>query len=168
MKTCTKCGEMKSLDSFYLHKRDGVVSCCKTCARRGKKIYRQSHKTEIAESSRAYSQTHKRERSEYYQSHKVETAVAGKAYSQTEGGKKKRREAKRKYRLDFPAKEKAHGTVSNAIRDRRLEAPSDCESCFNERDLDGHHEDYSKPLEVDWLCRECHTKRHLELREILV
>lgn len=31
-----------------------------------------------------------------------------------------------------------------------------CESCGEAKPLDGHHEDYSKPLEVVWLCRPCH------------
>ncbi len=25
-----------------------------------------------------------------------------------------------------------------------------------------HHEDYSKPLEVDWMCRDCHMSDHRE------
>lgn len=27
---------------------------------------------------------------------------------------------------------------------------------------EGHHEDYSKPLEVVWMCRQCHCALHAE------
>lgn len=27
-------------------------------------------------------------------------------------------------------------------------------------DVEMHHADYSKPLEITWLCRDCHLDRH--------
>ena len=34
-----------------------------------------------------------------------------------------------------------------------------CADCGGS-EVEAHHADYSKPLEVTWLCRECHMKRH--------
>ncbi|KKK81651.1 hypothetical protein LCGC14_2811270, partial [marine sediment metagenome] len=49
-----------------------------------------------------------------------------------------------------------------AIRDGRLERPTICPSCDVETFIEAHHEDYSKPLEVKWLCDDCHRKEHLQ------
>jgi hypothetical protein len=38
-----------------------------------------------------------------------------------------------------------------------------CVVCGNPK-TDGHHEDYSKVLDVVWLCRKHHMERHDELR----
>lgn len=35
----------------------------------------------------------------------------------------------------------------------------DCEHCGAKK-TDGHHSDYSKPLDVIWVCRPCHMKLH--------
>jgi hypothetical protein len=36
--------------------------------------------------------------------------------------------------------------------------------CFcGEKKVEGHHEDYSKPLEVIWLCRKHHREKHRKL-----
>lgn len=35
-----------------------------------------------------------------------------------------------------------------------------CEVCGTTKHIDGHHDDYSKPLEVRWLCRRHHILHH--------
>ena len=37
-----------------------------------------------------------------------------------------------------------------------------CEICGKTENIDAHHDDYSKPLEVKWLCRLCHREHHAE------
>jgi hypothetical protein len=32
-----------------------------------------------------------------------------------------------------------------------------CENCHEDKPLDKHHPDYSKPLKIEWLCRKCHS-----------
>lgn len=39
-----------------------------------------------------------------------------------------------------------------------------CSICGSIKNVDAHHEDYSKPLEVVWLCRSHHQLRHVQLR----
>lgn len=38
--------------------------------------------------------------------------------------------------------------------------PKCCEMCERETRLSRHHEDYSKPNEVVWVCGSCHRKIH--------
>jgi len=42
---------------------------------------------------------------------------------------------------------------------RGLIKKTDCANCGNIRS-EAHHTDYTKPLEVIWLCRPCHLKIH--------
>ena len=39
-----------------------------------------------------------------------------------------------------------------------------CERCGATQFIDGHHDDYSKPNEVRYLCRRCHRQFHVTLR----
>jgi DNA-binding transcriptional regulator YiaG len=56
-------------------------------------------------------------------------------------------------------KKKASLTVSKAIREKRL-VRMGCEVCGSIKGIHGHHEDYSKPLEVNWLCKKHHSSLH--------
>ncbi len=48
--------------------------------------------------------------------------------------------------------------VRTALRKGTIVKPELCSRCGNKaKRLEAHHHDYSKPLEVEWLCTPCHT-----------
>lgn len=57
-----------------------------------------------------------------------------------------------------PIQKKANQAVNNAIRDGRL-TRQPCEVCGAQK-AQAHHEDYSKPLDVRWLCTKHHAEWH--------
>lgn len=61
-------------------------------------------------------------------------------------------------------KRKAHLEVRYALKYGRLTRPEVCCDCSKPCFPDAHHEDYSKPLEVKWLCRRCHFDLHVRER----
>ena len=57
-----------------------------------------------------------------------------------------------------PIKEKSRSRVRNAVfRGKLKKLP--CEVC-GETNSQGHHKDYSKPLDVTWLCAKHHSEAH--------
>jgi hypothetical protein len=76
------------------------------------------------------------------------------------------RRAARKQRELHPEKIRARMAVKGAIRSGRLIKPDTCGYCHYVVEdltrLHGHHEDYSKPLEVEWLCQNCHEALHAD------
>lgn len=52
----------------------------------------------------------------------------------------------------------ARAIVSNAVKSGKLIRPENCEQCGGPGPIEGAHEDYSRPLEVRWLCQKCHRR----------
>ena len=88
---------------------------------------------------------------------------AVKRYRRTTRGKENKQRTSRKYNLLYPEKRRAHATVSYALSIGRMIRPDNCESCFKECKPEAHHEDYNKPLDVDWLCVKCHSKQGVKV-----
>jgi len=78
------------------------------------------------------------------------------------------REAHRQSALDFwakhPEQARANTLFGNAVRQGRI-ARQPCIVC-GKVNAEGHHEDYSKPYVVDWLCNTHHQALHKERRRL--
>jgi hypothetical protein len=66
----------------------------------------------------------------------------------------------RKWAQINPDKKCAQEAVSAAVRAGRL-VRQPCEKCGAK--AHAHHDDYSKPLDVRWLCPKHHTEHHLKI-----
>jgi hypothetical protein len=71
------------------------------------------------------------------------------------------RESNRNWAQQNPEKRRAHSHVAYAVRAGLIERQP-CEVCGGASDA--HHDDYSKPLEVRWLCRQHHADTHKATR----
>ena len=65
----------------------------------------------------------------------------------------------RKWRRLHPTANRAHAILRRAVQSGKVLRPDNCPECnkINCR-IEGHHADYSKPLEVIWVCSGCHWK----------
>jgi hypothetical protein len=150
-KACAKCGAFKPLAAFGANRtrKDGHQSRCKFCEKsrnaknRARVVADPVLHAARLEFSRAYNQKLK-----------------------AEGLRKKRSPAQiaeedRRTHAKHPERRRARNAVNNAITSGRLKRQTVCEDCGSTPEkIQKHHECYSKPLEVVWLCVPCHGKRH--------
>jgi hypothetical protein len=76
----------------------------------------------------------------------------------------KHREAAINWQKRNPKKINAHRIVLNALKRGSLIRPKKCSSCNKNNKLYAHHNDYTKPLTVIWLCDKCHKELHKKQR----
>lgn len=137
--TCIQCAAVKPSGEFYAHPNmaNGHVNVCKEC-----------HKARMRVRAR--------------------TNPAVQDYDRTRSKTPKRKEQGRKqakaWREKNPNAYRAHSAVSYALRSGKMKKLP-CEFCGTER-VHAHHKDYSKPLEVVWLCARCHHRLHATFPEL--
>lgn len=129
---CIKCHIEKPLNEFHSNKtmRSGKSSKCVECESKYNAQHRRKNHKRFAEYDRARRKTQERK-------------ATNKRYQQTPLAK---------------IRQFAATSVCNAVRDGRL-VRQPCEKCGAEK-AEGHHDDYTKPLSVRWLCRKHHMEYH--------
>ncbi len=81
-----------------------------------------------------------------------------KKYHTSAKGKKATSEASKRAYIKHKEKWIARAKARYAVKKGLIIKPKRCEVCNLVKPLQGHHEDYSKPLEVIWLCSGCHAE----------
>lgn len=133
-KTCFKCQRKLPRTEFYKHKAmgDGLLGKCKECT----KLDVRTHYSATREQRYAY---------EHSRFQKPERKASLRMYSE-------------RRKQTCPEKRAAHTAVYSAIRNGSL-IRKPCEVC-GDTQSQGHHDDYSKPLDVRWLCFVHHREVH--------
>jgi hypothetical protein len=75
----------------------------------------------------------------------------------------KRGRAERRYQrprsVDDAHKSRARTLLNRAVAKGLIERLP-CERCGHDERVEAHHSDYSRPLDVNWLCKLCHEAVH--------
>jgi ribosomal protein S27AE len=81
-----------------------------------------------------------------------------KRYAATPEGKEAGKRARKNWQERNILKRAAHIVVGNSVREGKL-VKQPCEVCGKKK-VQAHHDDYSKPLLVRWLCTKHHAEHH--------
>lgn len=149
MKKCNACGSEKNSDGFHKRKAsiDGLSAKCRACQSEYDK-------------ARANNPDRVRAREEYAKTDAGKESIdkAKKKWAANNNGKIY--EITKSYRDNNPNKYRAHGKVAYAVKCGDLTSKP-CEACGIKK-TQAHHDDYSKALDVRWLCHKHHKKWHKE------
>lgn len=149
MKVCRKCGVEKDSSNFYTSKtnNDGLCSYCKKC--------------QIANVTKSFKK--------FYNTDKYKERIKkyGNKYDKIFKLKHKEeiKEKRKIYKINNPEKIKARQKVLNSVYKKKIFRQPCC-VCGNPK-VEGHHEDYGKPLEIIWVCKKHHIEIHQKNRLII-
>lgn len=138
---CKKCQSEKADDAFYASNKTRCKECVISDVMK--------HRQENLEKIRAY------DRMRGSMPHRV----SGRAeYRKTQAYAQSHKAAAERWAAKHPERRKASHLVGNAVRDGKIKA-TPCHVCGAEK-VEGHHPDYSRPLDVVWLCQPHHKQAH--------
>lgn len=155
-KKCTKCGEVKNAVEFYkrVASKDGLMPICKSCSRDKNKKWQQENHEKVREYKRKWDSDNIEKRRRYDKRWKQKDVNRYLALHLSSA---------KKYQSLNAEKVSARYHVKNAIDSGKLERLP-CEVCGSAYNIEAHHEDYSKPLDIIWMCRVCHNSYHTNIR----
>lgn len=155
VKKCTGCLISKTTDLFFKDKQksDGFTSRCKECGLKYSKEYKERDVAAFRERIRRRDMSPDRLKKRREYSSKIVRTATRKEYDKKQS---------QKYRRENIEKVRAHWRVSYEVKSGRMKRMP-CSICGSEQRISAHHDDYSKPLDVTWLCPDHHRKRHMEL-----
>lgn len=184
MKICSKCKFEKSLENFSIR---GInrTSECKSCVsfrsnehykrnrqkcnEKRKKHYEDNKESTLAKSKEYYEKNRdviRKRANEQNKTPERREKARIRSLEWCKKNKEKHQNNSTNWKRKNPLKSKAHQYVLWAIRLGVLKKPDECRVCRKKIKLEGHHDDYNKPLEVKWLCRLCHMHIHEKLLDI--
>jgi hypothetical protein len=133
MKACFKCRALKPLSEFYPHAAmaDGHLNKCKECARRDASERRRNMQPADVRREQA-------------------------ARNKSEAGRAGRRRWIATNRRRVLAVARCARAVAYAVQTGRVVRGTECARCGAAGPIEAAHRDYSKPLDVEWLCVPCH------------
>lgn len=160
-KVCSKCKQTKPLSDFHRDKTtpDGYYGQCKLCKNARHSLWRAEHREEERARSREYTRSHRDEMTEYMRQWRARNPdyIRDRRMANYEVEAQKLRDKK------HTVAGRARNRFTQAVLRGKITKPTHCEHCGCEpgsQHLVGHHDDYSKPFDVVWLCRICHGKQH--------
>jgi len=156
-KVCFACNEEKPLTEFYRHQAmsDGHLGKCKECTKAAVRANRAAKLD--------YYQEYDRRRSQENPERIVAQAIHRKITANRTTAEKSR-EITRRYRAKKQHAYVATSRLNTAVGLKKITKPESCEICNSKDRVEGHHHDYSKPLDVWWLCDHCHKHIHRMIR----
>lgn len=87
------------------------------------------------------------------------------AYLKTDNGRRIVNRAVAKSMKLHATRQAARAKVNYHIAKGKIVRPKICPKCNKRKKTEAHHTDYTKPLKVKFMCRQCHAVIHRKLED---